>query len=137
MTAENRHFARHYLEMLVSMVVGMIVLGGALGLVVHVHRTGPLLAEMAVTMTLPMVLWMRYRGHGWQPCLEMAASMVIPALGALALLGFGTLTSRGPLMMIEHGVMLPSMLAVMLLRREEYSGAHGKHRAAVSREVAA
>ena len=30
---------------------------------------------MAATMTIPMVAWMRYRGHRWQPALEMAASM--------------------------------------------------------------
>ena len=40
---------------------------------------------MAFTMTVPMVAWMRYRGHSWQPTLEMAASMVIPTLIAIAL----------------------------------------------------
>lgn len=30
----------------------------------------------------------------------------------------------GSLMTIEHVAMLPSMLAAMLLRRDEYSGAH-------------
>jgi hypothetical protein len=107
------------------MIVGMVVLGGALELVVHVHRTGPMLIEMAATMTLPMVAWMRYRGHSWLPCLEMTASMVIPTLGTLALLGAGIVEGAGPLMLIEHVVMLPSMLVAMLLRREEYSCAHG------------
>jgi hypothetical protein len=27
MTSANRHFARHYVEMLVAMVLGMVVLG--------------------------------------------------------------------------------------------------------------
>jgi hypothetical protein len=76
-----------------------------------------------VTMTVPMVGWMRYRGHGWRPSAEMAASMLIPTFGVMALLWAGLLTDIGALMTIEHLVMLPSMLVVMLLRREEYS--HG------------
>jgi hypothetical protein len=70
-----------------------------------------------------MVGWMRYRGHGWRPSAEMAASMLIPTFGVMALLWAGLLTDIGALMTIEHLVMLPSMLVVMLLRREEYS--HG------------
>jgi hypothetical protein len=72
-------------------------------------------------LTVPMLGWMRHRGHGWQPSAEMAASMMIPTFGVTALLGAGLLTDIGALMTIEHVVMLPSMLAVMLLRREEYS----------------
>jgi hypothetical protein len=41
---------------------------------------------MGVSMTLPMVAWMRYRGHGWAPSSEMAASMMIPMAGVIALL---------------------------------------------------
>ena len=47
---------------------------------------------MAATMTSPMVAWMRYRGHRWQPTLEMAASMIIATLIAIALLAAGVLS---------------------------------------------
>jgi hypothetical protein len=41
----------------------------------------------------------------------------------MALLWTGMVDDIGPLFAIEHVVMLPSMLLVMLLRREEYTGA--------------
>jgi UPF0716 family protein affecting phage T7 exclusion len=89
-----------------------------------------MLAGMGITMTAPMVAWMRYRGHGWQPSNEMAASMLVPTAGAIALLGAGLVSDLDALLVIEHAVMLPSMLVAMLLRRDEYShGAHGDHAA--------
>ncbi len=58
---------------------------------------------MALTMTVPMVAWMRYRGHGWRPCLEMAAAMFVPTFVAIALLGA---IDFDALMMFEHVGML-------------------------------
>jgi hypothetical protein len=129
MSASTRHFARHYGEMLMAMFLGMGVLlmplGAALGVVgLSLHDTDALMISgMAVTMTAPMVAWMRYRGHGWAACADMTAAMVIPTLGVLALLWTGLLPDLGTLLLIEHVVMLPSMLVAMLLRREEYTGA--------------
>src|SRR5262249_40652232 len=80
-------FARHYVQMVVVMVVGMAVLALPLGVVVDVsHRPAAMLIEMTFTMTVPMVAWMRMRGHAWRPCNEMAASMVLPGLATLGLL---------------------------------------------------
>lgn len=128
MSAADRRFALHYLEMVVVMVVGMEVLGAAVELVADIEGTGAMLVEMGVTMTVSMVAWMRVRGHAWLPCLEMGASMVLPTLGTLALLGAGILEGAGALMVVLHAVMLPAMLAAMLLRRDEYSCHHGQHR---------
>jgi hypothetical protein len=125
-------FARHYFEMIAVMVVGMAVLGGLVGLVATVEGTAPMLVEMGATMTLPMVAWMRLRGHAWQPCLEMGASMVAPTLATLTLLGVGVVTDTGALMVIMHATMLPAMLVAMLLRRDEYTGHHHRHRHAVA-----
>jgi hypothetical protein len=137
MTAANRHFARHYVEMLVAMVLGMVVLGtpatfalGAAGMSMsELHNDTPalMLLGMAVTMTVPMVAWMRYRGHGWPASAEMSASMFIPAFATIALLWGGLVEDIGALMLIEHVAMLPAMLVAMLLRREEYSGASHDH----------
>ena len=119
-----RHFIRHYTEMVVAMMLGMALLGVPARAVYDVSdRPALLLVEMALTMTIPMVAWMRFRGHGWRLCNEMAASMLIPALGALALLGGGLVTDTAALG-IEHMAMLPSMLVAMLLRRDEYTGQH-------------
>jgi hypothetical protein len=73
---------------------------------------------------------MRYRGHGWAASNEMAASMLIPTGGVIALLGAGLVADVGTLLLAEHVVMLPSMLVAMLLRRDEYShGGHGHQHA--------
>jgi hypothetical protein len=132
MSAANPRFSLHYLEMVVVMVADMIVLGAPLGMVVHTTGTGPMLIKMGATMTVAMVAWMRFRGHAWRPCLEMAASMVLPTLGTLALLGAGIVEGAGALMLILHAVMLPAMLVVMLFRRDEYSGHHHQHRQATA-----
>jgi hypothetical protein len=73
-------------------------------------------------MTVPMVGWMAYRGHGRRPNAEMSASMLLPTFGVIGLLWGGVVEDATALMTIEHIVMLPSMLVAMLLRRTEYSG---------------
>src|ERR1044071_9900737 len=87
-------FIRHYVEMVVVIFAGMLVLGLPGEAALHaigsgtsdLRETAPatVFLGMAFTMTVPMVAWMRFRGHGWQPTLEMAASMVIPTLIAIA-----------------------------------------------------
>src|ERR687897_2083106 len=126
-TLANRpaaHFARHYVEMVLAMFAGMIALGipagvalGGFGIDLTEDAPAAILLGMGITMTVPMVAWMRYRGHGWAASNEMAASMLIPTAGVIALLGVGLVDDVGALMMVEHVVMLPSMLVVMLLRR--------------------
>lgn len=136
LSSSTRYFVRHYAEMVAAMVLGMNVLGvpagwalGAVGSSLSELKTDApslMLLGMAVTMTAPMVAWMRFRGHGWRLCNEMAASMLIPALGALALLRAGVVTGTAALG-IEHMAMLPSMLAAMLLRRDEYTRPQLRH----------
>ena len=132
----KRNFARHYVEMVVVMVGGMVVLGAPAGWLMGAFGTSwsqlspaMMVLVMAVTMTAPMVAWMRFRGHAWRPTAEMAASMVLPAFAAMAL-AWTVVTAVGTLMVVEHGAMLAAMLVAMLLRRDEYMGAH--HRPAVA-----
>jgi hypothetical protein len=127
MSAANRRFVRHYLEMLLAMFVGMVALGAPFEAVVHPESASAKTTEMGVTMTLGMVAWMRYRGHGWRPCNEMAASMLLPTALALLLLALGAATGTTALG-IQHVMMLPGMLVVMLMRRDEYSRRHAHHR---------
>jgi hypothetical protein len=139
-STSNRRFWGHYTEMVAVMFIGMFALSmpvdalfGALGMSTSDQHPATMLFSMGITMTVPMVAWMRYRGHAWQPNIEMAASMIVPTLGAMALAATGLVTALGPLMVIEHVAMLSSMLLVMLARRDEYSGgghAHGAPRQA-------
>jgi hypothetical protein len=128
-----RHFVRHYVEMVIAMFLGMAVLGlpaewalAALGTSTNeLEADAPavMLLLMATIMTVPMVGWMRYRGHGWRPSAEMAASMYLPSFAAIGLLAADASTLTGA-MVLEHAVMLPAMLVAMLLRLDEYTGAH-------------
>ena len=131
MTQKTIHFIRHYVEMVVAMFAGMFVLGGAAVLILGLDTTSLYddtpaigLTGMALTMTIPMVAWMRHRGHGWPASWEMSAAMLVPTFLAIALLWAGALESGHTAMGIQHVIMFPAMLAVMFLRLDEYTGAH-------------
>jgi hypothetical protein len=138
MTTQRKtlNFIRHYVEMVIAMGLGMLVLGGGIAALLGAvgidvgdrldDAPALQLLAMAFTMTAPMVAWMRYRGHGWAPAWEMAGSMFAPTFAAIALLWTGAVEDTHALMMIQHIVMFPAMLAVMLLRLDEYSG-HAAH----------
>ena len=128
----NKTFIRHYVEMLIAMFIGMGVLAGLPAAAGFKPESSELaLLWMATTMSVPMVAWMRYRGHGWAPDMEMTASMFIPSFAAIMFLWGGVVEERGTLMAIQHIGMFPAMLAAMLLRRDEYSG-HHRHVAVTS-----
>jgi hypothetical protein len=121
----NKTFLRHYAEMLIAMFLGMGVLAGvpaAAGFKIDAVELA--LLWMAFTMSVPMVAWMRYRGHGWAASWEMTASMFIPSFAAIALLWMDVAEEHGTLMAIQHVGMFPAMLVAMLLRRDEYSDHH-------------
>ena len=127
-TSRRWHFLRHYLEMVVAMFVGMGVLGGAVrGILALAGSEFPAQypeltsLEMALTMSIGMVVWMRYRGHGWASTLEMAGVMFVPSIVLFPLLWLGLIGGES-LLMIEHIAMLPLMYLVMLRRRGEYGG---------------
>ena len=50
----------------------------------------------------------------------MAASTIVPTLLAIALYGLGLIASHGVLA-VQHVVMIPAMLAVMLWKYDAYS----------------
>jgi hypothetical protein len=127
-------FLKHYIEMVVAMLLGMLVLGAPLALLLglagvdvgawETEAPALMLLGMAFTMSVPMVAWMRFRGHGWAPAWEMTAAMVVPSAAAIVLYWGGAVEDGHSLMMIQHIAMFPAMLVAMLLRRGEYSGAH-------------
>jgi hypothetical protein len=125
-------FLRHYLEMIAAMLVGMVVLGAAVrgvlalaGLEFPTQYPELAALEMAVDMSVGMVVWMRHRGHGWASTLEMAGAMFAPLVALFPLLWLG-LIAGDSLMALEHLAMLPLMYLVMLRRRADYGGfSHG------------
>ena len=130
----SRRFLRHFAEMLVVMMLGMCVLGAAFR-ELHVllfgsgfdaawrDHVGLAAFAMAFNMTVPVVLWMRNRGHSWERGAEMAVAMNLPLLPAFALYTSGVIPGRGVLG-VQMMLMVPAMLAAMLYRKEEYSAPH-------------
>jgi hypothetical protein len=131
MSASTKRFVRHYLEMVAAMLLGMAVLGIPAGWALRaagsswsqLHSDAPalMLLGMAVTMTVPMVGWMAYRGHGRRANAEMSAAMFVPTFAVIGLLGAELVTDVGALLVIEHVAMFLSMLGAMLLRVAEYT----------------
>src|SRR5215212_7852426 len=78
----GKRFTVHFLEMVVAMAVGMVVLhpvwmflldaSGAAWLMSNPYTGG---LVMATNMTVAMSAWMRFRGHRWQPIAEMGLAM--------------------------------------------------------------
>jgi hypothetical protein len=70
-------------------------------------------------MTVPMVAWMRYRGHAWDRSLEMAAAMVVPAIPLICL---RLADVAGPICSAYCLLSVLAMVGLMVYRRIEYSG---------------
>jgi hypothetical protein len=123
-------FIRHVLEMTMAMILGMAVLGMTFRQI-HVaafgtgfddawHRHTELAVfAMTFNMTLPMVAWMRHRGHAWRHGAEMSGAMFLLAFVLLVLLWLG-LISAHVVLPLEMALMVPAMILVMLHRFDEY-----------------
>ncbi len=122
-------FARHYGEMVVAMMVGMLLLYPVwMVATTDVAATSALRSVeveslvMATTMAVPMVAWMRrFRGHGWAPSLEMGAAMYAGFLVVFPFHWAGA-ADADAVMLVGHALMFTLMLVAMLARREEYAG---------------
>jgi hypothetical protein len=116
------HFLRHYVEMVLAMLVGMVAFGLLEDLVwpALTDRADVGVMVMATNMSIGMGAWMRFRGHSWRGIAEMSAAMYLPF--AVLLVPFWTGTVGGSdLMTWGHLLMLPAMALVMLLRPAEHA----------------
>jgi len=126
-------FAKHYVEMVLVMFAGMLVLGGALLLIVAALGTSPnelqedapalFLLGMGFSMTAPMVWWMQRRSHSWAATLTMALAMILPTIATIVFLATGAIEDLDTLLMIEHVAMFPAMFVAMLPFGSEYTHA--------------
>jgi hypothetical protein len=127
LTASRFHFLRHLVEMTIPMMVGMIagaaIFTTAAGVTVDEalrRHAVPFTLVMAFSMTVPMVAWMRYRGHVWRACTEMGAAMVVPAI-PLIWLRLAHVVS-GPICGLYCAASFLAMVLVMLYRRSDGRG---------------
>ena len=132
-------FAGHYVEMVLSMVVGMAVLGIPVEAISraaghpNVYHELPVLGAVVMTaiMAIPMAGWMAVRGHDRRMIGEMSGAMIVPAAGLIAASAIG-LVPESSIPMLTDPLMYVSMLLVMLARWRMYAGVghgHGPARA--------
>ena len=127
-------FGLHLAEMCMVMCGGAFVLsvlffgGAALLGYDDLPRTAPELSVLviAVNLSVPMLVWMRYRGMDWQPTLEMSGSTM--AVGLLLIAAYWTdVVARDSLVEIQTSLACPVMIVAMLLRFRLYSAGHSGH----------
>lgn len=121
-------FARHYLEMVLAMIAGMIVLGWLESLLFVRWGWADLLAAptgmalvMATNMVLGMVVVMIARRHGRRSIAEMTVVMYLPFLLLLPLVWAGAMSAMA-MMVLAHVLMFVGMAALMLVRRSDFLG---------------
>jgi cytochrome bd-type quinol oxidase subunit 2 len=112
--------------MVIAMMLGMFVGYGIFLAIVgtsgaearRLYPTASLLV-MAVSMTVPMLAWMRFRRHVWRDTIEMGAAMLVPAVPFLVCLWVHVLgeAPNGPYMMVST----VAMIGLMLFRWNVYS----------------
>jgi hypothetical protein len=84
---------------------------------------------VAFNMSLPMALWMRFRGHDRRCIRDMCAAMGIEAAILIAAAAVGALP-RESLVAWQHALMVPVLALAMLLRLDMYT--RPMHHGAVS-----
>jgi hypothetical protein len=129
--ARTGYFVWHLLEMCLAMCIGgvpLIVLffvGAAKIGYPDLLERFPEVAVLVVgfILSLPMIAWMRFRGHGWRPTLEMASTSI--ALG-IVLVGLGWLRilPRSSLFDLLTRFVCPVMIIPMLFHLDVYTGHH-------------
>jgi hypothetical protein len=137
--AGTGRFLLHFLEMVIAMGVGMAIFGPVKTALVDQGYTALLDRTsfdyqlwMDLSMVVPMVLWMRARGHMWRHGIEMGGAMIIPTACVLLLCRAGVTDVLPWFTTSLTGIaMFGGMLVYMLYRREMYSSGYsfGWHRA--------
>lgn len=126
-----RHFARHYLEMAAIMGIGMLAAAFVFMVILNLAVEGDVtweqalldypahaLLAIAIGMSVPMIPWMRHRGHSRRSAYEMALVMAVPVIPFVCLVLFDVV--KGAQCGFYCGVGFVAMLALMIYRRDQY-----------------
>jgi hypothetical protein len=131
-------FVWHFLEMTIVMTVGMALAATIFMVALNIALGDPIewedalieypvsaLLVVAAGMSLPMIPWMRLRGHGRDRAYEMAVVMAVPAIPLIGLAMIGLVD--GAQCGLYCLIAFVAMLGIMLYRRGEYQEGHGRH----------
>jgi len=134
-TQRGGRFLAHLGEMCLAMCVGAVILnlmvfrGAALIGYPDLYQRFPELSTLwiALTLSVPMAAWMRFRGHDWRPTLEMSGATIVVWVLLIGIYWLGILPKTS-LLEWQLSLACPVMAAVMLLRFNLYSGqmSHGR-----------
>jgi hypothetical protein len=131
-----RRFLLHLLELQVPMVFGALVCY-LLGLLITsssgyttAYRPGTYLYAIVDVffLTVPVVTWMIFRGHGWRHSLELGAAMIAPVAAIMVLGELAGLVAYDYLrwlLLAGYPAMCLGILVYMLYRREHFTGKVG------------
>ena len=132
--ARSGYFIWHLLEMCLAMCIGgvplimLFFIGAAKIGYPDLIEQSPELSVLVIgfILSLPMLAWMRFRGHGWRLTLEMASTTIV--LGIL-LVGLGWLgvLAKSNLFEWMRTLACPAMLIPMLFRLNIYTAHHADH----------
>lgn len=121
---------RTFLEMLVAMAVGMLVLDPVWAWMFdRLGRSGVLdrpdvhAMVMAADMSVAMALWMRFRSRRWAGAGLMTAAMFVPFVVLLVPFWAGVISGNA-MLMAGHALMLPCMVVAMI---RSHRAGHADH----------
>ena len=141
--AQARIFLFHFLELQIAMGLGALICYLVVRLIsvsssfAAAYRPGTFLFATGdiFFLTVPVVAWMIFRGHGWRQGLGIAIAMIAPVavimvVGQLAAYNYLTwlLTAGYPAMSL-------GMLIYMLYRRDHWTDLAGLSAHAIHRET--
>jgi hypothetical protein len=122
--APVRHFFGHLGEMFLAMLIGMAaldavgegLLAAAGTSLADLTASAPVVVALIlmVNMTVPMLLWMRIRGHDASEISEMTVAMAVVGAATVFLLWLSVIDAAA-ICGVECGLMIPGMIAAMLL----------------------
>ena len=144
LASKTMRFLLHFLEMQIPMILGMIPWHW----LVRELRASPTYAEVfprgsalstighGLFMTIPMVVWMIVRQHGWRHSLEMGAAMFAPGVAIIVLCWLGADTYWPWLITLASPAGTMGMLVYMLYRRDHFTrkAGHSIHTASATTE---
>lgn len=139
LSAQARGFLLHFLELQISMGLGALICYLVVRLIsvsssfAAAYRPGTFLFATGdiLFLTVPVVAWMIFRGHGWRHSLKVAFAMISPVAVIMVLGQFTAYDYLTWLLTAGYPAMCLGMLIYMLYRRDHFTRwtAYSKHTA--------